>query len=113
MQDMIQDETARAAVRTVPAIAPAPLADVACCQNIPEVLGSIEPSVEPQLVIDEVLDGRFLVREIIGRSGMATIYRAEDMQHGGRDVALKVPLMSVESDPACFTCLPRTSRKAA
>jgi len=27
---------------------------------------------------------------------MATIYRAEDLQHGGRDVAFKVPLMSVE-----------------
>jgi len=87
----------------VPAIAPAPLADVACCQAITEVRGNIEPSVEPQLRLDEVFDSRFLVREIIGRSGMATIYRAEDLQHGGRDVALKVPLMSVESDPVCFT----------
>jgi serine/threonine protein kinase len=103
MQDMIQDETARAAVRTVPAIAPAPLADVVCCQDIPEIRGSIEPSAEPQLALNEVLDGRFLVREIIGRSGMATIYRAADLQHGRRDVALKVPLMSVESDPVCFT----------
>jgi serine/threonine-protein kinase len=103
MQGMIQDEIARAAIRTVPAIAPAPLADVACCQDIPEIRGSIEPSAEPQLRLDEAFDGRFLVREIIGRSGMATIYRAEDMPNGGRDVALKLPLMSVESDPACFT----------
>ena len=97
MQDMIQDETARAAVRTVPAIAPAPLADVVCCHDIPEVRGNILPSVEPQLALNEVFDGRFLVREIVGRSGMATIYRAEDLQHDRRDVALKVPLMSVES----------------
>jgi len=100
---MTQDEIGRAAEPTIPAIAPAPLADVACCQDIPEIRGSIQPSVEPQLALDEVFDGRFLVREIVGRSGMATIYRAEDMQNGGRDVALKVPLMSVESDPVCFT----------
>jgi serine/threonine-protein kinase len=100
---MIQDVIARVVVHANPAIATAPLADVACCQAIPEVRGNIEPSVEPQLALNEVFDGRFLVREIIGRSGMATIYRAEDLQHGPRDVALKVPLMSVESDPVCFT----------
>ncbi|HTZ20058.1 MAG TPA: serine/threonine-protein kinase [Opitutaceae bacterium] len=100
---MIQDEIARTAMRPVPAIVPAPLADMVCCQDIPEVRGNIEPSVEPQLAVNEVLDGRFLVREIVGRSGMATIYRAEDLQQRGRDVALKVPLLSVESDPVCFT----------
>ena len=103
MQNMIRDEIDRAAVRADPALAPAPLAEVVCCQDIPEVRGNIKPSVEPQLALNEVLDGRFLVREIVGRSGMATIYRAEDRQQGGRDVALKVPLMSVESDPVCFT----------
>jgi len=103
MYDMIQDEIARVAPNTVPAIAPAPLADVVCCRDVPEVHGNILPSAEPQLALNEVFDGRFLVREIVGRSGMATIYRAEDTQHGGRDVAVKVPLLSVESDPVCFT----------
>jgi hypothetical protein len=36
MHDMIQDEIARTAVSTFPVIAPAPLADVVCCQDIPE-----------------------------------------------------------------------------
>jgi serine/threonine-protein kinase len=103
MNDMARDVIDWTAVRPVPAIAPAPLADVVCCQDIPEVRGNIEPSAEPQLAPNEVLDGRFLVCEIVGRSGMATIYRAEDLQQGGRDVALKVPLLSVESDPVCFT----------
>ena len=72
MNDMVRDVIDQAAVHAVPAIAPALLAEVACCQNVPEVRGNIEPSVEPQLALNEVLDGRFLVREIVGRSGMAS-----------------------------------------
>jgi len=44
-------------------------------------------------------DGRFLVREIFSRGGMASIYRAEDMLDEHREVVLKVPLTRVESDP--------------
>jgi serine/threonine-protein kinase len=50
-----------------------------------------------------LLDGQFLIREVIGRSGMATIYRADDMNLGGREVAIKVPLQIAESDPVYFT----------
>jgi serine/threonine protein kinase len=50
----------------------------------------------------QVVDGRFLIREIAGRSGMATIYRAEDLLQQNREVAVKIPLMKVESDPAGF-----------
>jgi|CZKI01.1.fsa_nt_gi serine/threonine protein kinase len=94
MGGMTLDEIGRAAP---------PLADVACCREIPEAHGSIEPSAEPQLRVCEVLDGRFLIREATSRSGMATTYRAEDMFHGRREVAIKVPLMWVESDSACLT----------
>jgi serine/threonine-protein kinase len=38
------------------------------------------------------LDGRFQLREEIGRGGMATIFRAEDMQNDRQPVAVKVPL---------------------
>ncbi len=83
--------------------AESPLADVACCQDLPEGRGGFEPSPEPLLGPDKLLDGRFLIREAIGRSRMATIYRAEDMLQDRRNVAVKLPLRAVESDPVCFT----------
>jgi serine/threonine protein kinase len=102
MYDMIRNEMDGAARGVVTSAAP-PLADVASCQDIPEARGRIEPSAEPQLQPGQVLDGRFLVREVFSQGGMATIYRAEDLLHQRRDVALKVPLMRVESDPVAFT----------
>ncbi len=80
----------------------APLADVACCQDIPVVRSHVEPSVEPQLKPGQILDGRFVIRELISRGGMATVYRAEDRENGGREVSIKVPLRKVESDPAGY-----------
>ena len=102
MSGMISNRGDRASLQDRPTLSAAPLAEVVCCQHIPEVEGSIEPSTEPQLRHDQVLDGRFLIRAAIGRSGMATIYRAEDMLNGRREVAIKVPLRKIESDPAHF-----------
>jgi serine/threonine-protein kinase len=102
MYDMIRNEVDGAA-RGGAAIAAPPLAGVLACQDIPEVHGHIEPSADPQLRLGQVLDSRFLVREIVSRGGMATIYQAEDLLNQRRDVALKVPLMRVESDPVSFT----------
>jgi len=95
---MIRDEIARGVAATT---APA-LADIGCCRDIPDVQGGVEPTAEPQLRFSQVLDGRFLIREVVSRSGMATIYRAEDMLQGRREVAVKVPLRKMESDPAGF-----------
>jgi len=39
-----------------------------------------------------VLDDRFLLVEQIGRGGMSTIFRAQDLRDDRRDVAVKVPL---------------------
>jgi serine/threonine-protein kinase len=78
------------------------LADVACCRDVPEIPGSIDASSELPIRPNYRLDGRFLIREIIARSGMATIYRAEDTLHPGRGVAIKVPLVVAESDPVYF-----------
>jgi serine/threonine-protein kinase len=96
MGGMIRDEIGGAA-------AAAPLADIPSCQNLPETKGGFEPSAEPMLSPDQVLDGRFLIREAIGRSRMATLYRAEDMLQGRRNVVVKLPLRNIESDPVCFT----------
>ena len=79
-----------------------PLADVVCCRDIPEAHARLEPSAEPQLRLRQVLDRRFLIREVVSRGGMATIYRAEDGLHGRRNVAVKVPLRSLECDPVGF-----------
>ena len=88
--------------RGVHAFSARPLRGVACCQEIPEIYDRLEPSDDPQLRLSQILDGRFLVREIFCRDEVATIYRAVDMRQRKREVALKVPLLSVENDPVSF-----------
>jgi serine/threonine protein kinase len=79
-----------------------PLASVTCCRDVPLIEAPVEPSTQPVLRPGTMLDGRFRVGEILNRGGMATVYRAEDLAHGGRSVVIKMPLLKVESDPACF-----------
>jgi serine/threonine protein kinase len=86
----------------VTTMAAPPLTDVTCCRDVPEHHHGIEASIEPQLHLSQVLDGRFLIREIISRGGMATIYRAEDLVNHRREVAVKVPLRKLECDLAGF-----------
>ena len=66
--------------------------------------GTVGPpaSGEPELPSGCLLDGRFRIRETVGHSGMATIYRAEDAADGERTVAVKVPRVKTERDPASF-----------
>ena len=54
---------------------------------------------EPQ--VGQVLDARFEITELISRSGMGSIFKAVDLQNGDT-VALKVPFMRFESDPAFY-----------
>ena len=89
-------------VRGGQAIAARSLRGLACCQEIPEVYDRLEPSDDPQLRLSQILDGRFLVREIFCRDDVATLYRAVDLLQRKREVALKVPLLSVENDPVRF-----------
>jgi serine/threonine protein kinase len=79
-----------------------PLADVGCCQEIPEHHSHVEPSAEPRLPSGFLLDGRFAIQELVACSGQATVYRALDLPNGWRDVAVKVPLRRVECDAAGF-----------
>jgi len=55
-----------------------------------------------ELQIGQVLDDRFHITDLISRSGMASIFKATDLQ-SGRTVALKVPFMQFESDPGFFS----------
>ncbi|HEY5228561.1 MAG TPA: serine/threonine-protein kinase [Opitutaceae bacterium] len=85
-----------------------PLARMASCADLPEretVVQAAAGEMQPGFL----LDGRFLVREVVGRSGMATIYLATDQDLGG-DVAVKVPLMKIESDPVSFGRFEREGR---
>ncbi len=48
-----------------------------------------------------ILDGRFEITDLVARSNMASIFRATD-KTTGQSVAIKIPLMALESDVAGF-----------
>ena len=59
------------------------------------------PGSARELAPGMILDGRFLLTDLIARSNMAAIFKATD-QPSGRAVAIKVPLLALESDVAGF-----------
>jgi serine/threonine-protein kinase len=50
----------------------------------------------------DVVDERFAVIELIGRGGMASVFKATDLE-SGRTVALKFPFLVLESDPVFYS----------
>ena len=52
--------------------------------------------------LGQVLDDRFELTGVISRSGMASVFKAIDRKTG-ETVAVKVPFMQFESDPAFFS----------
>jgi eukaryotic-like serine/threonine-protein kinase len=50
----------------------------------------------------DVVDGRFAILELIGQGGMASVFKAMDVETG-RPVALKFPFLSFESDPVFYS----------
>jgi serine/threonine-protein kinase len=57
-----------------------------------------------------MLDGRFRITDILSRSGMGTIFKAEDTLNGSGLVAVKVPHLEYESDPNFFSRFQREER---
>src|SRR5215472_1143730 len=51
--------------------------------------------------VGTLLDDRFEVTDVIAKSGMASLFKANDRQTG-KAVALKIPHLQIESDPAGF-----------
>jgi len=51
--------------------------------------------------VGTLLDERFEITDVIAKSGMASLFKANDRETG-RGVALKIPHMQIESDPAGF-----------
>jgi serine/threonine protein phosphatase PrpC len=58
--------------------------------------------VTNELQVGQVLDERFEIVDVISRTGMSSVFKATDLKTG-RPVALKVPLLKLESDPAFFS----------
>jgi serine/threonine-protein kinase len=54
-----------------------------------------------ELGVGMVLDDRFEITDIIAKSGMASLFKANDRKTG-EAVAIKVPYLQIESDPAGF-----------
>jgi serine/threonine protein phosphatase PrpC len=55
-----------------------------------------------EMQVGQVLDNRFHITEVVSRSGMASIFKAKDLQTG-QDVAVKIPFLQFESDPAFYS----------
>ena len=53
------------------------------------------------------LDGRFQLIEELGRGGMATIFKAEDLQNGRQPVVVKVPLPLFSSGTGAWSLFQR------
>jgi serine/threonine protein phosphatase PrpC len=53
------------------------------------------------LGVGTLLDDRFEITDVIAKSGMASLFKANDRQTGNA-VALKIPHLQIESDPAGF-----------
>ncbi len=68
-----------------------------------------EPQMSPEMEVGQVLDERFQIIDVISRSGMASIFKAHDLKTG-QDVAVKVPFMQFESDPAFFSRFEREEK---
>src|SRR5215467_7908018 len=86
-----------------------PLEHVVSCRNVPEHHEPVDVSGTP-FKLGQVLDGRFLITEVLSRSGMATIFKAEDQLNGKQLVAIKVPHLEYESDPNFFSRFQREER---
>jgi serine/threonine protein kinase len=50
-----------------------------------------------------ILDGRFEIADVVSRGGMATIFKARDLEHDGKCVAVKIPLENVEMDTGLYS----------
>ena len=57
--------------------------------------------VAQELAPGMLLDERFQITDVINRSAMSSVFKANDLKTG-RPVALKVPLPALEGDPAAF-----------
>jgi len=65
------------------------------------VTAGTAPRAGKELAVGSLLDDRFEITDIIAKSNMASLFKANDRQTG-KAVAIKAPLLQIESDPAGF-----------
>jgi serine/threonine-protein kinase len=65
------------------------------------IAGPARSSSAGELGVGQVLDERFEITDLIAKSGMASLVKATDRMTGA-EVAVKVPYLQIESDPAGF-----------
>ena len=87
-----------------------PLAELSCFTDVAEYHPTVTLRHVGELHPGEILDERFLATEVISRSGMAMIFKAQDLHNGSADVALKVPHLACESDPGFFARFEREEK---
>jgi serine/threonine protein phosphatase PrpC len=58
-------------------------------------------SMANEVKAGDIIDGRFEIEGMISRSGMASLFKAKDLETK-RTVAIKIPYMQLESDPNSF-----------
>jgi serine/threonine protein phosphatase PrpC len=64
--------------------------------------GGAQPvSMTNEVKPGDTIDGRFEIEDVISRSGMASLFKAKDLETK-RTVAVKIPYMQLESDPNSF-----------
>ena len=85
------------------------LDQVSFCREVPEHHDPVDTAGAP-FQPGHVLDGRFRISELISRSGMATIFKAEDIENSNQLVVLKVPHLEFESDPNFYSRFQREER---
>jgi serine/threonine protein kinase len=76
---------------------------IECFREVPDHHDPVEPYFGLSLRSGQTIDGRFLLGEPISHSGMATIFKAKDIQDCDRLVAVKVPHLKFEADPNFFS----------
>ncbi len=74
---------------------------VAYYKGMPYYVKAPEPPAGNEIGPGSVIDKRFTVTELVARSGMASIFKALDGTNN-ETVAIKVPFMQFEADPAFF-----------
>ncbi len=75
---------------------------VAYHRGTPYHIKGTEPTMGHEVQVGQVLDGRFEITDVVSRSGMASIFKATDLETK-KTVAVKVPLLQYESDPAFYS----------
>ena len=79
-----------------------PLEEVSCWRGVTEHHAPVNADRVGELHPGDTLDDRFVITEMISRSGMALIFKAQDLHNHNADVALKVPHAECESDAGFF-----------